>query len=366
MARRDSGESKKMKKTRKMVSQLDENSRAYGSLQQGVHIAGYALGRSLSELEALLQGDKWKFGSRFKTVNEFLTSVHLDEKEQLRLATEARKRIAARIKELQPTASVRKIAKVLGGSKSQIQRDVPRGTANSSKTGKGSDSKSGSVPKGTSSGIKAANLVLRRETAKEDRLGKVAADEQRVLALKPVPGKFRTIVLDPAWEYAWLSLAGRAKPGYAMQTIAQLEALDVAAWADDLCHLYCWTTNNFMAEATRMVKHWGFQHRVLLTWIKPPPFGLGSYFRNSTEHVLFVTRGETTTRHAAASIPTHFEAPRGEHSEKPEKFYEIVRAASYPPYGEANQRGDRKDFTSLFCPVTDAPEEFKPVTEAAE
>jgi len=184
--------------------------------------------------------------------------------------------------------------------------------------------------------------ILRRE--------RVAADEARVLNLVPVVGKFRTIVIDPAWEYDWLSLAGRAKPGYAMETHEQLLARDVAAWADDEagCHLYCWVTNNFMARACELVAHWGFQHRTIITWIKSPPFGLGSYLRNSTEHVIFATRGDTTTRPAAASLPTHFEAPRDEHSEKPEKFYEIVRAASYPPYGEANQREPRPDFANLF------------------
>lgn len=180
------------------------------------------------------------------------------------------------------------------------------------------------------------------------RLERVQADERRILKLKPRPGKYRTLVLDPAWEYDWLSLAGRAKPGYAMQSLQDLRKIDVRQWADDECHLYCWTTNNFMYEACKLVEQWGFQHRTVITWIKPPPFGLGSYFRNSTESVLFATLGKTTTRKAAASISTHFEAPRGEHSEKPEKFYEIVRKASYPPYGEGNQRKPRKDFVNLF------------------
>lgn len=83
-----------------------------------------------------------------------------------------------------------------------------------------------------------------------------------------------------------------------------------------------------------------------MTWVKPPPFGLGSYFRNSTEQVLFGVKGELRTR--ADNIPTHFEAPRGRHSEKPEKFYEIVRKASYPPYGEIFQRKERPDFTNVF------------------
>jgi N6-adenosine-specific RNA methylase IME4 len=190
----------------------------------------------------------------------------------------------------------------------------------------------------------------RSEVGKVLRIARVTEDEQRVRALVPVVGKFRTIVIDPAWEYDWLSVAGRAKPGYAMQSIEELRALDVRAWADEEagCHLYCWATNNFSGEAHKLVEHWGFQHRTVLTWIKPPPFGLGSYFRNSTELVLFATLGDTTTAPAAARIPTHFEAPRGEHSEKPERFYEIVRAASYPPYGEANQRKARPDFTNLF------------------
>jgi N6-adenosine-specific RNA methylase IME4 len=190
--------------------------------------------------------------------------------------------------------------------------------------------------------------LKRNEVAKILRLERVAADEQRVLQLRPIAGKFRTIVIDPAWKYDWLSVAGRAKPGYAMQSQDQLFDLDVMQWAEPECHLYCWTTNNFMASACELVKHWGFQHRVILTWVKPPPFGLGSYFRNSTEHVIFATLGDTTTKPAAASLATHFEAPRGEHSEKPELFYHIVRCASYPPYGEANQRQPRSDFSNLF------------------
>jgi len=340
-----------------MVSMKNDDIAMWGELREGLHIAGYSFERACRRIETLLEGKRWKLGGRFKTVNEFLDSLRLDT---LRAAAESRKRFAARIKELQPKAKKTVIAKVLGVSSKTVGRDAKSGT-NVPPTGKNGGKSGTNVPK-SMSGAGAANLVIKRETAKEDRLAKVAADEQRVLALKPVPGKFRTILLDPAWEYSWLSLAGRAKPGYAMQTITQLEALDVAAWADPAgCHLYCCVTNNFLAEATRLVKHWGWQHRTVITWIKPPPFGLGSYFRNSTEHVIFATRGETTTRHAAASISTHFEAPRGEHSEKPDKLYEIIRAASYPPYGEGNQRAPREDFVNLFCTVTDAPEDYKQV-----
>lgn len=196
--------------------------------------------------------------------------------------------------------------------------------------------------------------LKRNEVSKVLRLARVAEDEQRVRTLRPVEGCFRTLVLDPAWEYTWLSRGARAKPGYAMQTLEQLRDLDVAAWADRKVgtHLYLWTTNNFMAEACKLVAHWGFQHRSVLTWVKPAPFGLGAYFRNSTEHALFATLGDTATRPLAAKVPTHFTAPRGQHSEKPERFYQIVRACSYPPYGEGNQRKPRRGFASLYCPAT--------------
>ena len=62
--------------------------------------------------------------------------------------------------------------------------------------------------------------------------------------------------------------------------------------------------------------------------------------------MLFSVRGELRTR--ASDIATHFEAPTGEHSAKPEIFYDIVRRASYEPYGEAFQREPRSDFSNLY------------------
>jgi N6-adenosine-specific RNA methylase IME4 len=183
-------------------------------------------------------------------------------------------------------------------------------------------------------------------TAKLERAEMRAADEARVRALRPIAGKFRTLVVDPPWDYEWLSLAGRASPGYATMTQEQLLLLGVADWAEDDSHLYLWTTNNFLTRAVALMAHWGFAHKTVLTWIKPR-FGLGSYFRNSTEHVLFGVRGTLRTR--SDSIATHFEAPVGKHSEKPAAFYEIVRTASYEPYGECFQREPRPDFQNLFA-----------------
>jgi hypothetical protein len=158
-----------MAKKKQSGADLDENSRVYGSLQQGVHMAGYALARSLTDLETLIEGDNWKFGGTFKTINDFLASVRLDEKEQLRLAAQARKRIANRIKELQPEASGRAIAKAIGANPRTIQRDA----TNVARSGKKSNRNSGYIPVSATnvaepppvlSGAEVAKLAERAET----------------------------------------------------------------------------------------------------------------------------------------------------------------------------------------------------------
>ncbi len=175
---------------------------------------------------------------------------------------------------------------------------------------------------------------------------KVKADENRILKIQPRPGKYRTIVIDPAWEYDVFSEKAKTSIPYAKQSIEELEKLNLRGFAEPECHLYCWSTNAYVAKACKLIEHWGFEFKGVLTWVKPPPFGLGRNFRNSTEQVLFAMLGDWTTR--VNNLPTHFEGSRGEHSEKPESFYEIVRLASYPPYGEANQRKLRPDFADLF------------------
>jgi N6-adenosine-specific RNA methylase IME4 len=169
-------------------------------------------------------------------------------------------------------------------------------------------------------------------------------DGDRVAGLVVRVGRVRTLVIDPPWQW---DMSGRAALDYAMMSLDDIAALSVADWVEDDAHLWLWTTNAHMTHACRFMAGWGFVQKAVLTWVKPPPFGIGAYLRNSTEHALFGVRGELATKAEAASIPTHFEAPRGKHSEKPERFYEIVRAACQTPYGEAFQRSMRADFANV-------------------
>ena len=181
-------------------------------------------------------------------------------------------------------------------------------------------------------------------------------DEHRVLSLLPVDGRFRTLVVDPPWSEDNISRG--AGHDYATMALEDIRAVPIESWAEPNCHLYLWATNNTLGLAFGLIESWGFAYKTVHTWTKPT-IGLGRYFRNSTEHVLFAVRGELRTLRPARSVRTDHDWPVGANSEKPEGFYDLVRACSFPPYGEAFQRLARPDFQNLYA----APAEMR---EAAE
>jgi N6-adenosine-specific RNA methylase IME4 len=299
----------------------------------------------MTRLENLLGGDGWKaVGHGYDDVNEFLRSLKL---ERFKAIAEERKKIAERIKALQPEASNRAIGAALNVHHQTVANDLAGedSPARDQRRKQIRGATGENSPRSRFSGARAAALIDRREANVNERRDMRARDEQRVFSLEPRPGRYRTLIVDPPWDYEWLSLAGRAKPGYATMSHEELLALPVPGWAQDESHLYLWTTNNFVTRAVDLMARWGFAHKTMLTWVKPR-WGLGSYFRNQTEHVLFGVRGELRTR--SDSISTVFEAETGEHSQKPEAFYDIVRAASFSPYGECFQRAEREGFANLY------------------
>jgi N6-adenosine-specific RNA methylase IME4 len=166
--------------------------------------------------------------------------------------------------------------------------------------------------------------------------------------------RYRTIVADPPWPFTrtlpekggghWLYRADREKRArtsaarYGLMQIEELMNLPVGLWAMDDAHLYLWATNQFMAEAHQIAKAWGFVPKTILTWVKPR-LGMGTYFRNNTEHVIFAVRGHLEVlRH---DVRTAFTAEQGAHSEKPAHFYDIVQSMSLGPYLDVFARKQR-------------------------
>jgi N6-adenosine-specific RNA methylase IME4 len=140
--------------------------------------------------------------------------------------------------------------------------------------------------------------------------------------------KFSTVVVDPPWDYNDRGFSRRnAESRYRCLSLAEIAAVPIEAWASVHSHLYLWTTNAFMEHAFSLARLWGFRPKTVITWVKPQ-LGTGHYYRNTTEHAIFATRGSLDVlRHNAR---TDFTAPRARHSAKPDAFYELVESMSPP------------------------------------
>lgn len=112
-------------------------------------------------------------------------------------------------------------------------------------------------------------------------------------------------------------------------TIEEICSLPVSSVADTESHLWLWTTATFLWDAPRIALSWGFRPTYTLVWGKNG-LGVGGRFRHTCEYVIFAERGAQLpiTRH---DVPTHFIWPRGEHSAKPDAFYDLVETVSPEP-----------------------------------
>jgi len=152
--------------------------------------------------------------------------------------------------------------------------------------------------------------------------------------------KYRTIVADPPWRYAAPNTQAGAAPTYNTMALADICAMTVASDAsEEDAHLWVWGTNGLLDQAFTVVRAWGFSPLTIVTWCKRQP-GMGSYLRNNTEHVILASRGRPITPHPRAAS-TWYIWPRGEHSRKPDGFYDLVEQVSPGPYLELFARRQR-------------------------
>ncbi|WP_223291632.1 MT-A70 family methyltransferase [Defluviicoccus vanus] len=177
-------------------------------------------------------------------------------------------------------------------------------------------------------------------TAAEDLL-RFAADE-----------RFCTVLADPPWQF--VNRTGKMAPEhrrlrrYAMMSLAEIAALPVADVAAERAHLYLWVPNALLPEGLEVMRCWGFTYKTNLVWYKvrkdggPDRRGVGFYFRNVTELLLFGVRGRNVrTRQAGRTQPNLFTSCKREHSRKPEEHYGLIEACSLPPYLELFARHHR-------------------------
>ena len=187
----------------------------------------------------------------------------------------------------------------------------------------------------------------KRELKERKREAIRAENRQLVAETAPVATatlqiKYQTIVLDPPWDWGDegdQDQLGRSRPTYATMSIDEIEALPIADLATQNAHIYLWITNRSLPKGFRLLEAWGFRYITMLTWVKPS-FGMGNYFRGSTEQVLFGVRGSLAL--LRRDVATHFNAARpGPHSGKPDEFYNLVETCSPGPWLELFSRQER-------------------------
>ncbi len=164
--------------------------------------------------------------------------------------------------------------------------------------------------------------------------------------------RFSTILADPPWRFE--NRTGKMAPEhrrlarYETMTHADICGLPVEGVAADTAHLYMWTPNALLPEALQVMQAWGFSYKSNLIWHKirkdggSDGRGVGFYFRNVTEIILFGVRG----RHARTLAPGRrqvnmIETRKREHSRKPDEQYELIESCSPGPYLELFARGER-------------------------
>lgn len=170
-----------------------------------------------------------------------------------------------------------------------------------------------------------------------------------------VSGKFSTILADPPWRFT--NRTGKMAPEhrrlsrYATLTLAEICAIPVAVAAEDKSHLYLWVPNALLAEGLEVMRAWGFSYKANIVWHKvrkdggPDGRGVGFYFRNTTELVLFGIRGSMRTLAPGRRQVNIIRSQKREHSRKPDELYQVIEACSPGPYLELFARGSRKGWT---------------------
>lgn len=165
--------------------------------------------------------------------------------------------------------------------------------------------------------------------------------------------KYKTIYADPPWQFQ--NRTGKVAPEhkrlnrYGTMRLDDILKLPVSEVADEKCHLYLWVPNALLPEGLEVMKAWGFEYKTNIIWEKvrkdgmPDGRGVGFYFRNVTEILLFGIKGnKNRTLEAGRSQVNLVRAMKREHSRKPDEFIPLIESCSPGPFLELFARGNRQ------------------------
>ncbi|MDY4587203.1 MAG: MT-A70 family methyltransferase [Oscillospiraceae bacterium] len=167
--------------------------------------------------------------------------------------------------------------------------------------------------------------------------------------------KYKTIYADPPWQFS--NRTGKMAPEnkrlnrYSTMKLEDIKKLPVSEASDEKCHLYLWVPNALLPEGLEVMKAWGFEYKTNIIWEKvrkdgmPDGRGVGFYFRNVTEIVLFGIKGDNNrTLQPGRSQVNLLRSIKREHSRKPDEFVTLIENCSPGPYLELFARGSRNNW----------------------
>ena len=168
---------------------------------------------------------------------------------------------------------------------------------------------------------------------------------------------FRTIYADPPWQFAnrtgKMAPEHRRLPRYPTMTIEEICALPVKEGVADQAHLYLWVPHALVGWGLRVMEEWGFTYKTTIVWYKirkdggPDGRGVGFYFRNVTELLLFGTKGHFRTLAPGRRQVNLIASRKREHSRKPDEMYMLIERCSPGPYLELFARHVRPGWVQL-------------------
>lgn len=169
------------------------------------------------------------------------------------------------------------------------------------------------------------------------------------------PNGFGTILADPPWRFQ--NRTGKVAPEhkrldrYPTMELPEIMALPVSAIAAPKSHLYLWVPNALLMEGLRVMEAWGFTYKTNIVWYKvrkdggPDGRGVGFYFRNVTELVLFGVKGSLRTLDPGRTQTNIISTRKREHSRKPDELYPLIQDCSPGPYLEMFARFAQPNWT---------------------
>ena len=165
---------------------------------------------------------------------------------------------------------------------------------------------------------------------------------------------YKTILADPPWRFQ--NRTGKMAPEhkrlnrYPTLDLSEIKEIPVHLVAAKNAHLYLWVPNALLKEGLEVMEAWGFEYKTNIIWHKirkdggPDGRGVGFYFRNTTEIVLFGTRGSLRTLDPGRSQVNILKTRKQEHSRKPDEMYDLIERCSSGPYLELFARGARPNW----------------------